>query len=82
MPGIDNKTNWKAVVNDLSKDAKAFVTFCDKNANDTTIMIKYNAPKFNIIPSNIDFGNVKPGSVQEKVFWLKNESLYSVNIVN
>ncbi len=82
MPGINSQTDWKAVVNDLAKDAKAFITFCDKKGNDTTILITYSSPKFNILPSNIDFGVVKPGAVHEKVFYLKNESKdYPVKIV-
>jgi len=82
MPGTNSQTDWKAVVDDLAKDAKAFITFCDKKGNDTTILITYSSPKFNINPSYIDFGVVKPGAFQEKVFYLKNESKdYPVKIV-
>lgn len=74
QPGIDSCVGWDLRVMEKSLDAKATLTFSDRNGNDTTIAFEYFAPNFEIRPRTIDFGVVKKVLKVEKDFWVVNTS--------
>ncbi|MFA6570644.1 MAG: T9SS type A sorting domain-containing protein, partial [Bacteroidota bacterium] len=74
IPGKTRTAYWGLLPNDVSKDARAILTFTDKKGNDTTITILYFAPKLNIEPPFASFGIVKGGSLLYRDFWIYNLS--------
>ncbi|MBM2816552.1 MAG: IgGFc binding protein [Ignavibacteria bacterium] len=74
VPGESRTTSWSIEPYDMSKDARAVITFTDRRGNDTTIIIEYKSLKLSITPNNFDFGRVKFGSEQTQTFQIKNES--------
>ncbi|MBM2813304.1 MAG: hypothetical protein HW421_66 [Ignavibacteria bacterium] len=76
VPGETRTTSWSINVIDLSKDAKAVITFTDRRGNDTTIEINYYAVKLSIDPDNFDYGRIKLGEESTHNFNVINESEY------
>ncbi|MGA2296279.1 MAG: T9SS type A sorting domain-containing protein, partial [FCB group bacterium] len=64
---------WKAWVKDLTKDARAVITFTDNVGNDTTITINYFAVSLSLQP-DLDFGKLYIGDSLEKNLWVINNS--------
>ena len=70
--GVDNKTFWSLEPIDIEKDAKAFITFTDRNGNDTTIAIRYIAQKMEILTDNPNFRKLYENDIETKRFKIKN----------
>lgn len=66
IPGNAKTVGWGLKVIDLSKDAKAYLSFADRKGNDTTIVIEYKAPVSvdeNIEINGFCFKNISPNPV-------------------
>ncbi|MDQ1266519.1 MAG: Choice-of-anchor protein, partial [Bacteroidota bacterium] len=82
IPGETVTTTWKLTVRDVSKDAKAVISFMDRVGNDTTIKIYYYAPDVSILPENYDYGRFKLGEQGEQEFRVVNNSDKGPFVVN
>ncbi|MBM2816362.1 MAG: IgGFc binding protein [Ignavibacteria bacterium] len=74
VPGETRTTTWDINVIDITKDARAVITFTDRRGNDTTVVINYYAVKLSIDPDNYDFGRIKLGEEATHDFKVINES--------
>ncbi|TAL67607.1 MAG: T9SS type A sorting domain-containing protein [Bacteroidetes bacterium] len=74
VPGERNKTNWNLSVKDLSKDARAVITFGDRTGHDTTVEINYFVRKPEFSQESFDLGLVRIGNTETSELRLYNKS--------
>jgi hypothetical protein len=74
VAGEDEKAYWELKRKDIYQDAVAYVTFCDRNGNDTTIAISYEAPRIDIRSSDSPFKDVEVGDIKTETFTIQNLS--------
>jgi hypothetical protein len=74
VAGEDEKAYWELKTKDIYQDAVAYVTFCDRNGNDTTIAITYEAPRIDIRSNDLPFKDVEVGDVRTETYTIQNLS--------
>lgn len=75
IPGQSISTRWNLNVVDGTKQAKAIITFIDRESNDSTISIEYLPVLAAANPKAIDFGlNKINNSELNQTVWIKNNS--------
>ena len=72
--GETQSANWNLKIAKPLKDAKALITFTDKEGNDTTVKVSYNAPKLKLDNETFDYGAIDAGELFEHEYKLSNFS--------
>ena len=74
IAGEDRAANWELKAIDATKDAKAVITFIDRNANDTTVVIEFFSGLISCNPVKSIFGDLRKGETIVKSVWAVNRS--------
>ncbi len=83
LPGRDPSTSWNIKVKDKMSDAKAKLTFFDKESNDTTVYFEYHAPEIEMNPNNFNLGSVDKGDTKIIQFSILNKAdTYPITITD
>ncbi len=80
IPSVSYRANINCLIIDLKKDARAKITFADRNGNDTTISINYYIIDFKTNPESYDFGTVMKNKEKSKYINIVNNSNTEIHI--
>ena len=74
IAGEDEITYWDLKSKDKYEDASAYVTFCDRNGNNTTIAVVYESPRIDIRTNDKPFTDLQADEIQTNRYYIYNES--------